>query len=221
MEFPEAVVFDNDGLLLDTEKAWTRAERVLFERRGRTFTMKHKCVLIGSSRTSAAAKLETMLELAGEGERLMDELHGLVMHEALAGVEPRPGARELLELLVQAGLPLAVASNSQAEFVERTLRSAGLWEGPFASVVSADDVPNPKPAPDVYLEACARLGVDPARTVALEDSPIGVAAAAAAGMRVIGVPYFAGTELPGSHVVAQSLVDRVVLDALGLVAVAL
>ena len=99
----QAVVFDNDGLLLDTEEAWTRAEETLFERRGRTFTMEHKRWIIGSSRSTASAKLETMLELPGEGDALMDELHELVMAEALAGVPPRPGAIELLDALGASG----------------------------------------------------------------------------------------------------------------------
>src|SRR5580700_2367548 len=100
MPSPEAVIFDNDGLLLDTEDAWTRAEETLFARRDRVFTLDHKRSLIGSARTAAAMKLEAMLDLAGDGEMLMDELHGLVMEEALAGVEPRPGALELLERLI-------------------------------------------------------------------------------------------------------------------------
>src|SRR5579871_2077306 len=118
MSFPQAVVFDNDGLLLDTEEAWTRAEQALFGARGSVFTPAHKRALIGSSRVVAAAKLEAMLQLPGEGEALMDELHELVMREVLAGVPPRPGALELLRQLRGAGVPLALASNSQREFVE-------------------------------------------------------------------------------------------------------
>lgn len=83
---PQAVVFDNDGLLLDTEDAWTRSEETLFARRKRVFTLDHKRLLIGSAHTVAALKLEAMLEMRGEGEALMEELHGLVMEEALAGV---------------------------------------------------------------------------------------------------------------------------------------
>ncbi len=214
---PSAVVFDNDGLLLDTEEAWTRAEQRLFAALGREFTLEHKRILIGSSRTMAAAKLETILERAGEGEALMDELLRLVMEEALAGVAPRPGARRLLDRLSDAGVPLAVASNSEREFVERTLSSAGLFPaGPFAAVVSANDIDRPKPAPDIYLEACRLLGVAPSEAVALEDSPIGVASAAAAGMFVIAVPYFAGTEVAGASMQADSLGDDSVAQALGL-----
>jgi beta-phosphoglucomutase-like phosphatase (HAD superfamily) len=224
------VVFDNDGLLLDTEDAWTRAEETLFTRRDEVFTIEHKRSLIGSARAAAGRKLEAMLELPGEGEALMDELHELVMEEALAGVEPRPGALELLERLVGAGVPVAVASNSQRAFVQRTLSVAGLipeahspdgWvgggaHGRFVTVVSVEDVEHPKPAPDIYLEACRRLGAEPEKCAALEDSATGVAAARAAGMYVIGVPYFAGGELPGSDLLVDSLADPAVAAALGL-----
>lgn len=216
MAAPAAVIFDNDGLLLDTEDAWTRAEQTLFARRGLVFTTEHKRSLIGSARAAAASKLEAMLERPGEGERLMDELHELVMDEALAGVAPRPGALELVGRLAGARVDLAVASNSQREFVERTLQSAGLLDGPFATIVSAEDVAHPKPAPDIYLEACRRLHAEPAASVALEDSPTGVAAAAAAGMYVIGVPYFAGSQLPGSDLTVASLADPAIAQALGL-----
>jgi HAD superfamily hydrolase (TIGR01509 family) len=211
------VVFDNDGLLLDTEEAWTRAEQTLFAGLGQEFTVEHKRTLIGSSRSMAAAKLEAILERPGDGERLMDELHRLVMEEALQGVAPRPGALALISRLRDAGKPLAVASNSEREFLERTLSGARLLrDGPFTTIVSANDVVHPKPAPDIYLEACRRLGVAPTDAVALEDSPIGVAAASAAGMYVIGVPYFAGSQLPGADLLADSLGEAAVAAALGL-----
>jgi HAD superfamily hydrolase (TIGR01509 family) len=212
---PACVVFDNDGLLLDTEVAWTRAEVTLFARRGRTFTDQHKRDIIGSSRAVAAAKLERMLDAPGEGFALMDELHDLVMDEALAGCPPRPGAIALLDALAEAGLPVALASNSSREFVERTLSVGGVRDR-FEVVVSSDDVPRPKPAPDLYLAACAALRAEPAASIGLEDSPPGVASADAAGLFVIGVPYLAGTPLPGADLVVPSLEDPAVWRALGL-----
>lgn len=139
------------------------------------------------------------------------------MQEALQGVAPRPGALQLLARLTDAGIPLAVASNSEREFLQRTLAGAGLLhDGPFAAIVSANDIEHPKPAPDIYLEACARLGIAASGAAALEDSPIGVASAAAAGMFVIGVPYFAGADIPGASLLADSLADSAVARALGL-----
>jgi HAD superfamily hydrolase (TIGR01509 family) len=212
----DAVVFDNDGLLLDTEDAWTRAETALFERRGRVFKPEHKRALLGSSGSTAALMLEKMLDRPGSGARLMEELHELVMEEALDGVPPRPGAVELVDALRAAGIPVAVASNSSRAFVERVLHGAGLLDGHFATVVTADDVAHPKPAPDLYLAACDALGAPPGRSAAIEDSEPGVASARAAGLYVIAVPYFPDTPIPGAMLSAASLSDPEVAAALGL-----
>jgi HAD superfamily hydrolase (TIGR01509 family) len=161
--------------------------------------------------------LEAMLDRPGNGPALMGELHALVMEEARAGAPPRPGALELVDALRAAGIALAVASNSERAFVERTLAGAGLLEdGPFVAVVSASDVPSPKPAPDLYLRACELLGADPRRCAALEDSVPGVASARAAGLFTIGVPYFADGRLPEADLQAGSLADEAVYAALGL-----
>lgn len=217
MPLPAAVVFDNDGLLLDTELAWTRAETLLFARRGRTFSDDHKRYLIGSARRAVEVKLEEMLERpAGEGAALMDELHDLVMEELLAGVEPRPGAVELLAALRDAGVPIGLASNSPRAFVERALAQSPVDRDLFAVTLAGDEVLSPKPAPDIYLAACEALGAAPGACVALEDSPSGVRAADAAGMMVVGVPYLAGIDLPEATLVARSLSDDDVWRALGL-----
>jgi HAD superfamily hydrolase (TIGR01509 family) len=212
----EAIVFDNDGLLLDTEQAWTVAETALFATHGHTFTTDHKRELIGTSRTESAVKLEGMLGLPGQGEQLMDELHELVMEQLAAGVPPRPGALELLSTVRTAGLPVALASNSSREFVERALAVAQLLDGHFDAVVTADDVAAPKPAPDIYLAACAALGAAPERAAALEDSATGAAAARAAGMFVVAVPYFPDTPIEGASLTADSLAHPSVAAALGL-----
>lgn len=213
---PEAVVFDCDGLLLDTETAWTRAETTLFERHGSTFTMDHKRDLIGSSHSVAAAKLEVMLGLPGQGEALINELHDLVMVEATHDVEPRPGAVALVDALLAADVPIAVASNSPRAFLDSVLTTAGVHDR-FVHTVAGDEVENPKPHPDIYLEACRRLRADPEKSVALEDSPTGAQAAQAAGLHVIGVPYIPDMEIPPADLTATSLADAVVLEAVGLV----
>jgi HAD superfamily hydrolase (TIGR01509 family) len=210
-----AVVFDNDGLLLDTEEAWTWAEETLFERHGRSFTMEHKQALLGTSPAAGAALLEEMLGLPGQGEALTEELHELVMEEAAGGVPARPGALELLAAVRSAGMPVGLASNSAREFVEHVLAAAGLLDGHFDVVVTAEDVERPKPAPDLYLAACAALGAAPERVAALEDSATGVAAAVAAGMYVVAVPYFPDTPIEGASLRADSLEDPRVAEALG------
>ncbi len=213
-----AVIFDNDGLLLDTEVAWTRAEEELFARRGRTWTTAHKQDLLGSSGPIAEAKLERMLDEPGAGSALWHELHALVMEEVRKPIAPRPGAFELLALLRAAGTPIGLASNSSRPFVERVLDSAGLAgnANPFGVVVTASDVEHPKPAPDLYLAACAALGADPTHCAGLEDSMPGAQSAVAAGLWVIGVPYLRDGPMPdGIALRAGSLGDPEVLAALG------
>jgi HAD superfamily hydrolase (TIGR01509 family) len=212
----DAVIFDNDGLLLDTEEAWTRAERDLFERYGHEFTMEHKRALLGNAQAVAAAKLEAMLDQPGAGQRLWAELDMLVMEEALAGVPPRAGARELLQTLFERDTPVAIASNSSRPFVARVLEVSGLPLDGVQAIVTVEDVERPKPAPDIYLAACRKLGAAPARSAALEDSQPGVHSARVAGLYVIGIPYFDDHELDGASLIAPSLADPSVAAALGL-----
>jgi|SRR5690349_9784923 len=207
---PTAVVFDNDGLLLDTESVWTRAERDLFERRGAEFTTEHKRELVGTSAEIAGAILERRLDEPGRAPQLIEELNELVVAELEHGVEAMLGARELLHALKVRGTPIGLVSNSPLRFVRRSLEIAGFTDR-FDVVLSAHEVAAPKPAPDPYLEACRRLGVAPGpEVVALEDSPTGVAAARAAGLTVIGVPSVEGVELEEAHEIAASLQDAVV-----------
>jgi HAD superfamily hydrolase (TIGR01509 family) len=207
---PDAVVFDNDGLLLDTESVWTRAEEDLFERRGLEFTPADKLELVGTSAEIAGGILERRLGEPGRAEELLEELNALVVAELEHGVEAMVGARELLERLREQGVPIGLVSNSPLRFVKRSIEIVG-FEGHFDVVLSAHEVAAPKPAPDPYLEACRRLGVEPGPSVvALEDSPTGVAAARAAGLTVIGVPSVEGVELDEAHHLAETLLDEIV-----------
>jgi HAD superfamily hydrolase (TIGR01509 family) len=216
---PAAVIFDNDGLTLDTEQAWTRAEIALFARHGSVFTDDHKRELLGSAREVAAGKLERLMDQPGRGLALMDELHDIVMEEVARGAPPKAGALALIAALRERGVPIGLASNSPRVFVDRALGIAGMLDT-FDVTVAGDEVPLPKPAPDGYLAAARALGADPAACVALEDSNTGVAAALAAGMYVIGVPSFPGVELLDAHLVAPSLEDPAVLAVLGVRAAA-
>jgi HAD superfamily hydrolase (TIGR01509 family) len=207
---PTAVVFDNDGLLLDTESVWTRAEHDLFERRGLDFTPADKRELVGTSAEIAGGILERRLEEPGRAAALIEELNELVVAELEHGVEAMLGARELLHVLKQRGTPIGLVSNSPLAFVQRSLEIVG-FDDSFDAVISAHEVAAPKPAPDPYLEACRQLGVEPGPdVVALEDSPTGVAAARAAGLTVIGIPSLEGIVLEEAHEIAESLLDEVV-----------
>jgi HAD superfamily hydrolase (TIGR01509 family) len=213
---PAAVLFDNDGLTLDTEPAWTRAETALFARHGETFTMEHKRDLLGTAPVDAAAKLERML--GRPGDEMNAELYELVLEEVAAGIEPMPGAVALLAALRAAAVPVGLVSNSRRGFVERGLRAAGL-DGAFAVIVTAEEVARPKPAPDAYVAAAVALGAAPSACAVLEDSPTGLAAGRAAGALTIGVPSLPGVRLD-ADVVAASLEDPAVWLALGLQAAA-
>ena len=209
-DLPDAVVFDNDGLLLDTESVWTRAEQDLFAARGLEFTPADKHELVGTSAEIAGGILERRLDAPGQAEALIEELNALVVAELEHGVEAMLGARDLLEALRGRGTPIGLVSNSPRVFVDRSLQLAG-FEAHFDVVLSAHEVAAPKPAPDPYLEACCRLGVEPGPSVvALEDSPTGVAAARAAGLTVIGVPSVEGVSLAEAHLLAESLLDATI-----------
>ena len=207
---PDAVVFDNDGLLLDTESVWTRAEADLFERYDADFTPEHKRELVGTSADIAAGLIGGWLEQPGRSAELMQELDALVVAELEHGVEAMVGARDLLERLKAQGTPIGLVSNSPMPFVLRSLEIVGFGQV-FDVLVSAHDVAAPKPAPDPYLEACKQLGVEAGPgVIALEDSPTGVAAARAAGLTVIGVPSVDGVELIEAHHIAADLLDATV-----------
>jgi HAD superfamily hydrolase (TIGR01509 family) len=213
---PDAVVFDNDGLLLDTESVWTRAEEDLFERRGTAFSPADKRELVGTSAEIAGGILERRLGEPGRAAELIEELNALVVAELEHGVEAMVGARELLERLRERGTPLGLVSNSPLRFVQRSIEIVGLQDH-FDVILSAHEVAAPKPAPDPYLEACRRLGVEPGPSVvALEDSPTGVAAARAAGLTVIGVPSVEGIALGKAHHIAENLLDEVVMHHLAI-----
>jgi len=209
----EAVVFDCDGLLLDTETHWSAAETTLFTRYGKTFGRDHKLRMIGSSLQATGVILEELLEQPGRAAEINVEMIELV-EEAMVASEPMPGAADLVAEL-RGRVPIALASNSWRRLITVALHAAELTDS-FDVVVCGDEVAHPKPAPDIYLETARLLDVAPERTVALEDSPNGVEAARAAGMFVIGIPSFDGIELPEAHIVADSLKSNDVRWALNL-----
>jgi HAD superfamily hydrolase (TIGR01509 family) len=200
----DAVVFDCDGLLVDTETCWTRAETAIFAEHGHGFGLDQKQIVIGRTLEAAGRAMAGYFGRPGDGPALAQRLYDLVAIELAAGADPLPGARELV-LSLRGRVPIAVSSNSPRSFVDAALVSAGL-DDLFQDIFAAEDVEHPKPAPDLYLAACARLGADPAHAVAFEDSGTGVAAARAAGMYVVGVPSLPGVVLD-TDIVFTALTD--------------
>jgi HAD superfamily hydrolase (TIGR01509 family) len=195
----DAVVLDCDGLLVETESGWTRAETAIFAEHGFSFGSAEKQLLIGGTLQAGGAAMAEHFGKPGTGPALAERLADLVWKELCAGAPALPGARDLVCRLRDRGIPLAVASNSPRRFVDAALRSAGL-DGLFAAVVTVDDVDHAKPAPDLYLRACADLAAQPARSVAFEDSRTGIASALAGGLFVVSVP-----SVPGSTLEADAL----------------
>lgn len=181
-----AVAFDCDGLLVDTEVCWTRAEAVMFAHRGLDYTAELKAELIGTTMDFTVARMAELFGAVSSEAALKAELAQTVAVVIAADAVPMAGAVELVAALT-GRLPLAVVSNSPRHLVELALSRAGLSDA-FGVWVTAEDVRHGKPAPDLYLAACERLALAPAEVLAFEDSLVGVNSAKAAGLTVVGIP---------------------------------
>jgi HAD superfamily hydrolase (TIGR01509 family) len=183
---PAAVVFDMDGVLIDSETVWNDARRELVERNGGRWRDEAQRAMMGMSSVEWSRYMQDELGVPMSSE----EISAAVVEELERRYRERlpliDGAREAV-VRAAAHWPLALASSANRPVIELALREAGL-AACFAATVSSEEVPRGKPAPDVYLEAARRLGVDPAACVAVEDSSNGLRSAAAARMGVIAVP---------------------------------
>ena len=181
-----AVVFDLDGVLVDSEQVWDEVREAYVRETGGTYTDRSARDMMGMSSPEWSRYMAETLCVPGTP----DEINAAIVERMLAryGEAPPllPGAVEAVQR-IGAWVPLAIASSSNRELIDAVLRVSGLASD-FGVTVSSEEVPRGKPAPDVYLEAARRLGVDPARCGAVEDSHNGIRSAKAAGMRVVAVP---------------------------------
>ena len=198
---PAAVVFDCDGLLMDTEPCWTVAETEVFARRGLGFGPEQKAMVIGRTLEDAGELMAEAFGEPGQGPAIGAELLGLVAQVIGAEAEAKTGAQELVKL-VAARVPVAVASNSPRALLDVALQRGG-FAGVFGVSIAADEVTRAKPAPDMYLESCARLDRSPDACLAFEDSMTGLRSAVAAGLRTVGVPSLSSADFPADWVVAD------------------
>ena len=182
---PAAVLWDMDGTLIDTEPYWIAAETALVVESGGTWTHEDALSLVGSDLLAAARVLQERGGVRLERAEIVERLVASVSDAMSREMPWRPGAREVLERLREAGVPCALVTMSYQVLGERLV--AAVPAGTFAAVVTGDQVTRGKPDPEPYLVAAARLGVDPASCVAFEDSPPGLASATASGARVVGV----------------------------------
>ncbi len=183
-----AVLFDLDGVLLDSEPLYTEATQAVVSRFGKCFDWSVKCEIIGRSSLEGAVYTIEALSLPLSPEEYLAE-RAVHLDRLFANVPLMPGAADLVGRLVELGVPIAVATSStRALFLQKTAPHG--WFSRFDAVVCGDDprVRALKPAPDIFLVAASELGVAPERCLVIEDSLAGVAAARAAGARVVAVP---------------------------------
>jgi HAD superfamily hydrolase (TIGR01509 family) len=181
-----AVIFDLDGVLLDSETAWVEVKKEFTEESGGRWKDRAQWDMLGMSSTEWSRYMHDELEVPVPPEQISSEVAERLVERYRQRLPLLPGAVEAIRSLVREW-PLAVASSSNRNVIELVLEKAGFADA-FAATVSSEEVERGKPAPDVYLEAARRLGVDPAACVAIEDSSNGVRSAHAAGMAVIAVP---------------------------------
>ena len=181
-----AIVFDLDGVLADSEGLHVQAWKRLFEGRGLPFEVRWALEWVGVPDVEIAARVARQFSARDGAAALVAEKRKRFRSLVSAGLQPFPGVAAELEQCAARSLPMAIGTSSARAEAALMLRVMG-FQHYFPVVVAGDDVPRVKPAPDVYLEAARQLGTAPEQCVALEDSPGGIAAARAAGMRVHAV----------------------------------
>ena len=211
----QAVLFDMDGTLVHSEGTWLEAEMAVAESLGGVWTPEDQARHVGGPLLRVAHGIITStgrddLELEAVGRMLNDEVERRLR---TGPVHWMPGAKQLLDELLGAGIPCALVSASWRRLVNAVLAAVG---DAFATTVAGDEVEHVKPAPDAYLLAAQRLGVEPARCVVLEDSPTGVRAGEAAGCVVVAIPSVAPVDEAPTRTLVSSLeeVDLARLQAM-------
>ena len=206
----DAVVFDFDGLILDTESSAFHAWTIVYRHHGiEPFGLDEWAVNLGRH-AHDQTRFDPLARLLADAPHLdpagVHEHRRALRDEQLAAEELRGGVRLWLDAADSCAVPVAIASSSPIEWIEQHLTTHGIADR-FAHIVCAGGVLPGKPDPAVYLEACRRLGVQPSRTLAFEDSPNGVAAAKAAGLHCIAVPcaVTAPLDLSAADLVVSSL----------------
>ena len=204
----QAVAFDLDGLLVNTEELYQDVGSELLHRRGKVFDADLLDAMMGRPQAVALATMIDWHGLADTVEMLAAETKEIFQGLLANRLAPMPGAVELVGRLHERNLPRGVATSSGPEFAHDVLTRVGLWDR-LGFVLTAADVSQGKPDPEIYQLAASRAGVPPTQMLVLEDSATGCAAAVAAGAVVVAVPggHSRSHAFPGAHFVAESLAD--------------
>jgi HAD superfamily hydrolase (TIGR01509 family) len=211
----QAVLFDMDGTLLDSEKVWDVALDDLATWLGGTLSPAARTRMVGSSLGRSVAILHSDLGIEADPESSGAFLTHRTAELFRTDLVWKPGAEELLVAVADAGVPAALVTSTHRRLTEIALDTIG--RDYFAAIVCGDEVRRPKPHPDPYLRAGELLGVDPRCSVAIEDSPLGMTSAEAAGCAVLAVPSEVVIEPSANHTVWPSLAGRTVADLAALV----
>ena len=214
MALPSAVLWDMDGTIVDTEPYWISAEHDLVESYGGTWTdeLAHECV--GNQLLVSAQIIRANSPVTMSAPKIVDVLLTSVVAQMREHVPWRPGARELLIALRDAGVPNALVTMSYLSFAQVLVEA--LPDGTFAAVITGDAVSEGKPSPEPYLAACRALDLPPSQCVAIEDSPPGVTSAVAAGVPTIAVPHIVTLPADIGAVQLQTLSGLRPTDLLGM-----
>jgi HAD superfamily hydrolase (TIGR01509 family) len=183
---PQAVLFDLDGVIVDSESAWAGAKHDLVDEAGGSWKPDATRAMLGMSSPEWSRYLRDELGVPMSVEEINAAVVATLERQYREALPLIPGAVDAVRRIAD-GWRLGLASSSNREIIDLVLEHAGLT-GAFAVTVSSEEVARGKPAPDVYLEAARRLGADPARCVAIEDSSNGLRSAAAAGTAVVAIP---------------------------------
>ena len=203
----DAVVFDLDGVILQSEEVWDEVRGAFIRERGGRYNAEAQRAMMGMSAPEWSRYMHEELGVPDPPEEISDEIVRRMIARYRARLPLIPGAREAVERLA-ARWRLGIASSSNRPLIDAALELAGLAHL-FQATVSSEEAPRGKPAPDVYLEAARRLGVAPERAAAIEDSHAGIRSAKAAGMRVVAIPN--PSYPPDEHALAEA---DVVLDSI-------
>lgn len=201
----DAVLFDMDGLLVDTEKVWFEVESEVMERLGGVWRPEDQERMVGGSLPSTVAYMLKVSAAVADPADVAEWMLAGMIRRLTDGVELMPGAGGLLSELRRSGTPTALVTSSARAIADAVMSCVGRRH--FDFVVTGDDVARTKPDPEPYLLASTLLGVSPARCVVLEDSPAGVTAATAAGCRVVAVPSVLPIPPAPGRLIVGSLLD--------------